>query len=32
MPRSFNIAAPWAGYEMETLDLFASLEHRFGNG
>lgn len=32
MPRSFNIAAPWAGYEMDTLELFASVAHRLGNG
>ncbi len=31
-PRSFNIAAPWAGYDLETVNLFTSLEYRFGNG
>jgi outer membrane receptor for ferric coprogen and ferric-rhodotorulic acid len=32
MPRSFNIATPWAGYEQDTAELFASLEHRFAGG
>lgn len=31
-PRSFNIGAPWSGYEQDTDTLFASLEHRFDNG
>ncbi|WP_315127000.1 TonB-dependent siderophore receptor [Comamonas antarctica] len=31
-PRSFNVGAPWSGYEQDSRTLFASLEHRFGNG
>ncbi|TSH96399.1 TonB-dependent siderophore receptor [Verticiella sediminum] len=31
-PRSFNVGAPWSGYEQDTRTVFASLEHRFGNG
>ncbi|RYF25219.1 MAG: TonB-dependent siderophore receptor, partial [Comamonadaceae bacterium] len=31
-PRSFNIGASWAGYEQESLGLFARLEHRFAAG
>ncbi|MBK1615508.1 TonB-dependent siderophore receptor [Rubrivivax gelatinosus] len=31
-PRSFNLGASWAGYEQETLNLFARLEHRFDGG
>ncbi|GGJ95556.1 TonB-dependent siderophore receptor [Pseudomonas matsuisoli] len=30
--RSFNIGAPWAGYEQDSLNLFARLEHTFENG
>ncbi|MDR6213733.1 TonB-dependent siderophore receptor [Paracidovorax wautersii] len=32
MPRSFNVGASWAGYEQESLGLFARLEHRFAGG
>ncbi|TBU76152.1 TonB-dependent siderophore receptor [Phytopseudomonas daroniae] len=32
MSRSFNIGAPWAGYEQDSLNLFARLEHSFANG
>ena len=32
MPRSLNIAAPWSGYEQESLNSFARLEHRFASG
>ncbi len=32
MPRSLNIAAPWSGYEQESLNGFARLEHRFASG
>lgn len=32
MPRSLNIAAPWSGYEQESLNAFARLEHRFASG
>ena len=31
-PRSFNVGAPWSGYEQDTRTLFANLEHRFANG
>lgn len=31
-PRSYNLGASWAGYEQETLNLFARLEHRFDGG
>jgi outer membrane receptor for ferric coprogen and ferric-rhodotorulic acid len=31
-PRSFNVAAPWSGYEQDAHTFFASLEHRFGGG
>ncbi|MDR2325545.1 MAG: TonB-dependent receptor [Acidovorax sp.] len=31
-PRSFNVAAPWSGYEQDAHTLFANLEHRFGGG
>ena len=31
-PRSFNLGASWAGYEQDSLGLFARLEHRFANG
>lgn len=30
--RSFNIGAPWAGYEQDSLGLFARIEHSFANG
>ncbi len=32
MRRSFNIGASWAGYDQESLGLFARLEHRFAGG
>ena len=32
MPRSFRIGATWAGYDQESLGLFARLEHRFNGG
>lgn len=32
MPRSTNVGASWAGYEQESLGLFARLEHRFADG
>ena len=32
MPRSFNVGASWAGYDQESLGLFARLEHRFATG
>lgn len=32
MPRSFNVGAPWAGYDQESLGLFARLEHSFAGG
>jgi len=32
MPRSYNNGTPDAGYESEGLNLFARLEHDFGNG
>lgn len=32
MPRSFNIGASWAGYDQESLGLFARLEQRFAGG
>lgn len=31
-PRSFNIGAPWSGYEQRSTTLFANLEHHFSNG
>ena len=31
-PRSFNVGASWAGYDQESLGLFARLEHRFAGG
>ena len=31
-PRSFNVGAPWSGYEQDTRTLFANLEHRFASG
>jgi outer membrane receptor for ferric coprogen and ferric-rhodotorulic acid len=31
-PRSFNVGAPWSGYEQDTRTLFANLEHRFAGG
>ncbi len=31
-PRSFNVGAPWSGYEQESNTLFASLRHEFANG
>lgn len=31
-PRSFNVAAPWSGYEQNAHTIFGSLEHRFGGG
>ncbi len=32
MPRSTNVGASWAGYDQESLGLFARLEHRFADG
>lgn len=32
MSRSFNAGASWAGYEQDTLNLFARIEHSFDNG
>ncbi|ENO90460.1 TonB-dependent siderophore receptor [Thauera linaloolentis] len=32
MARDYNIGAPWAGYEQDSLNAFARLEHRFANG
>lgn len=32
MPRSFNIGASWAGYDQESLGVFARLEQRFAGG
>lgn len=32
MPRSYNNGASWAGYDQESLGLFARLEHRFAGG
>lgn len=29
--RSWNSAAPWSGYEQESLSVFGTLEHRFDN-
>jgi len=31
-PRSYNLGAPWSGYDQDTNALNASLEHSFGNG
>jgi len=31
-PRSFNVGAPWSGYEQEANVLFSSLRHEFANG
>ncbi|WP_255032302.1 TonB-dependent siderophore receptor [Bordetella genomosp. 1] len=30
--RSFNVGAPWSGYEQESNTVAGSLEHRFANG
>lgn len=32
MARDYNIGAPWAGYQQDSLNAFARLEHRFANG
>ena len=32
VPRSWNAAAPWSGYEQEKRALFASVEHHLANG
>ncbi|WP_341644820.1 TonB-dependent siderophore receptor [Thauera sp. SDU_THAU2] len=32
MARDYNIGADWAGYEQDSLNAFARLEHRFANG
>ncbi|WP_406623698.1 TonB-dependent siderophore receptor [Acidovorax sp. SDU_ACID1] len=31
MPRSFNVGAPWGGYEQDALNLFGSLEQRLAD-
>jgi outer membrane receptor for ferric coprogen and ferric-rhodotorulic acid len=31
-PRSFNVGAPWSGYEQESNTVFSSLQHKFANG
>lgn len=31
-PRSFNVGAPWSGYEQKSTTIFSTLEHRFANG
>lgn len=31
-PRSHNPGASWSGYEQESTNIFARLEHRFANG
>ncbi len=31
-PRSYNLGAPWSGYDQDTNTVNASLEHRLGNG